>query len=106
MGASFRVLVGRRFIRRVCERAVALRAQTSSPGCSPDGAQRNPGLASRDSRIALRSIRATLAERGSILFLSLRAFVSLQKRHLGRRLVVEVNQNLTNALLADNIPST
>jgi hypothetical protein len=31
-----------------------------SRGCSPDGAKRNPGPASRDSRISLRSIRATM----------------------------------------------
>src|SRR5712691_13432589 len=36
-----------------------------SRGCSPDGAQRNPGPASRDSRISLRSIRATMFANGS-----------------------------------------
>src|SRR6266851_3061646 len=39
---------------------------TNSPSgksrrCSPDGAKRNPGPVSRESRISLRSIRATLA---------------------------------------------
>src|SRR5712671_6446768 len=29
-------------------------------GCSPDGAKRNPGPASRESRISLRCIRATM----------------------------------------------
>src|SRR5712664_4017 len=33
---------------------------TRYSGCSPDGAKRNPGPASRETRISLRSIRATM----------------------------------------------